>query len=58
MLNTRRVSIQSLGGKAVIKKAAPATCPRCNQDMSGRSWHSFLGHLGLHGIADKYLTAM
>ena len=45
---------QSLGGKAVISKAAPAVCPRCNMDMSGRSWHSFLGHLGLHGLADKY----
>lgn len=31
-----------------------ATCPRCGEDMSGRVWHSFLGHLGLHGLADRY----
>jgi hypothetical protein len=22
--------------------------------MEGRSWHSYLGHLGLHGIANKH----
>jgi hypothetical protein len=22
--------------------------------MMGRTWHSYLGHLGLHGLADKY----
>jgi hypothetical protein len=22
--------------------------------MEGRSYHSYLGHLGLHGLADKY----
>ncbi len=22
--------------------------------MQGRTWHSYLGHLGLHAIADKY----
>jgi hypothetical protein len=47
-------TIQSLGGQAVISKSAPAICPRCNASMVGRSWHSFLGHLGLHGLADKY----
>jgi len=46
--------VQSLGGKAVISKAAPATCPRCKQSMEGRTYHSYLGHLGLHGLADKY----
>jgi len=47
-------NFQSLGGKAVIGKSAPEVCPRCEASMSGRSWHSFLGHLGLHGLADKY----
>ena len=47
-------SIQSLGGQAVIGKSAPDVCPRCNAPMIGRSWHSYLGHLGLHGLADKY----
>lgn len=46
--------IQSLGGQAVSRKLSPARCPRCKQSMEGRVWHSFLGHLGLHGLADKY----
>jgi len=46
--------VQSLGGKAVIDKKAPDVCPSCGAPMNGRSWHSFLGHLGLHGLADKY----
>lgn len=48
--------IQSLGGKAVISKAVPTTCPRCGIPMQGRVYHSFLGHLGLHGFADKYFN--
>lgn len=46
--------IQSLGGQAVIARDAPTTCPRCGESMQGRVYHSFLGHLGLHGLADKY----
>jgi len=46
--------IHSLGGKAIINKLAPDTCPHCGAEMGGRSWHSFLGHLGLHGLANKY----
>jgi len=46
--------IQRLGGQAVIGKAVPDRCPRCGQSMQGRVWHSYLGHLGLHGLADKY----
>jgi hypothetical protein len=46
--------IHSLGGKAVIEKDPPANCPRCGKTMQGRSYHSYLGHLGLHGLADKY----
>jgi hypothetical protein len=46
--------IQSLGGKAIISNAVPATCPRCGKSMQGRVYHSYLGHLGLHGLADKY----
>ena len=48
-------AIQSLGGKACIDKEVPVECPRgCGKLMLGRSYHSFLGHLGLHGLADKY----
>lgn len=44
----------SKGGKAVSAKVPPDTCPRCGTDMRGRSWHSYLGHLGLHGLADNH----
>ncbi len=43
-----------LGGKAVAAKKPPDTCPRCGESMTGRSWHSYLGHLGLHGLADNW----
>jgi hypothetical protein len=43
-----------LGGKAVATKTPPNRCPRCGRSMKGRVWHSYLGHLGLHGLADKY----
>ena len=43
-----------LGGKAVVGKRPPPCCPRCGKDMTGRSWHSYLGHLGLHGLADNH----
>jgi len=51
-----RRSIQSLGGKAVITKDVPAACPHCQKPMAGRTYHSFLGHLGLHGLANKYFN--
>jgi hypothetical protein len=43
-----------LGGRTVTSKIPPARCPRCGRSMKGRVWHSYLGHLGLHGLADKY----
>jgi len=45
-----------LGGRAVGSKTPPPTCPhpRCELSMQGRSWHSYLGHLGLHGLADNW----
>ena len=45
---------RSAGGKAVKDKTPPATCHRCGQSMAGRVWHSYLGHLGLHGLADNH----
>jgi len=42
------------GGRAVARKAVPARCPRCGLELGGRSWHSYLGHLGLHGLADRW----
>ncbi len=46
--------IHSLGGKAVAAKTVPPHCPRCGKSMQDRVYHSYLGHLGLHGFADKY----
>lgn len=46
--------IRSMGGKAIIPKKPPDVCPRCGLDVSARSWHSYLGHLGLHGLADNH----
>lgn len=48
---------QSAGGRAVAKKDPPASCPRCHKPiMFGSPWHSYLGHLGLHGLANKYFN--
>jgi len=43
-----------LGGRAVAKKKPPKVCPECGLSMAGRSWHSYLGHLGLHGLANAH----
>lgn len=40
---------QRKGGLVVSRKQPPATCPYCGRLMTGRKWHSYLGHLGLHG---------
>ena len=46
---------QSAGGLAVARKYPPATCARCGKPIVfGSPWHSYLGHLGLHGLADRY----
>lgn len=50
----RNKSPQSAGGKACKRLEVPVECPRCGKLMIGRSYHSYLGHLGLHGLADKY----
>ena len=36
--------------------AMAAVCPKCGRSMAGRSWHSYLGHLGLHGLADRHFA--
>jgi hypothetical protein len=48
---------QQLGGKAVARKFPPAYCPKCHKPIPFEaSWHSYLGHLGLHGLADRYFN--
>lgn len=46
--------LHSIGGKAIISKQPPQCCPHCGKSMRGKSYHSYLGHLGLHGLANKY----
>jgi len=44
-----------LGGRAVALKQAPLACPRCSKQFAfATPWHSYLGHLGLHGLADNH----
>jgi len=45
---------QQLGGLAVKNRTPPRRCLRCRASFRGRSWHSYLAHMGLHGYADKY----
>jgi hypothetical protein len=48
-------SPQSAGGLAVARKDPPVTCAKCGKEiMFGSPWHSYLGHLGLHGLADNH----
>lgn len=55
--NTTNVPPQRAGGLAVAQKEAPLRCPRCGKEYPFlASWMSHLGHLGLHGLADKYFN--
>ena len=48
-------SPQARGGKAVAKKTAPPYCPRCRKPFPfATPWMCYLGHLGLHGLADNW----
>lgn len=48
-------SVARLGGLALAKKWAPAYCPKCGKELPWTmTWYGYLGHLGLHGLADRY----
>jgi hypothetical protein len=48
-------SVARLGGLALKDKEAPLSCPRCGKQFRFcESWFVYLGHLGLHGLADKH----
>jgi len=47
---------QSIGGHACKKLTPPEICPQCGSSMIGRKYFSYLGHLGLHGYANKYFN--
>lgn len=45
------------GGLAAAQLDSPLNCPRCGKEFP---WFvdrmAYLGHLGLHGLADKYFN--
>ena len=45
-----------LGGKASNSRPAPAACPRCGRSYAGKTMAAYKGHLGLHGLADRYFA--
>lgn len=45
---------QALGGLAVKEYPFPARCPRCRVSLIGKTYHGYLGHMGLHAYADRY----
>lgn len=53
-MKTMKKRVHVLGGKATKSLPVPERCPRCGASMEGRCYHSYLGHLGIHGLADKY----
>jgi len=54
---TPKKTPQQLGGLAVRTKQPPLNCPRCGKDiLFCTPWHAYLGHLGLHGLADRYFN--
>lgn len=52
---SKKLTPQQKGGLAVAKKHAPPSCPKCGKEYPfATPWHVYLGHLGLHGLADRY----
>lgn len=45
---------QALGGLAVKNRTPPKRCLRCGADFRRKTYHQYLGHMGLHGYADRY----
>lgn len=55
MSTQTRLTPQQIGGLTVAQREAPLSCPRCGKQFKfGDSWMQWLGHKGLHGLADKY----
>ena len=40
--------------RAQAKAAVPAACPHCGCPLDGYDFNRYLGHLGLHGLADNH----
>lgn len=51
--DTGRAKGASLGGLAVKKLIPPKRCPCCDRDMTGYTWHQYIGHRGLIAAAKK-----
>lgn len=41
------------GRQAQARAEVPDECPRCEKSLVGYSFNRYLGHLGLHGLADN-----
>jgi hypothetical protein len=46
--------LQRANGRAAKQLVPPNACPRCGRSYVGKSWHAWLGHRGLHTLADRY----
>lgn len=55
-LSAAQLEVRRLGGLAVRSKTPPDVCPDCGRQIAeaGYTWHQWLGHRGLHGLADRY----
>ena len=52
-LSPAQLEARRKGGLAVKPKPPPARCPRCGRGPF-KNWHAWLGHKGLHGLADNH----
>jgi hypothetical protein len=44
------------GRQAQAQAEVPAVCPHCGRSLAGYSFNRYLGHLGLHGLADNHFN--
>jgi hypothetical protein len=40
--------------RAQARATVPALCPHCGKQLQGYSFNRYLGHLGLHGLANNH----
>ena len=42
--------------RAQAKATVPAACPHCGCSLAGYDFNRYLGHLGLHGLANNHFA--